>query len=94
DAWLRRRAPVTLGGRPGVRLVLELAPEALVRDVRLVELGDGRVLMIVVQCPVAAEREWRPWLEASLATLALDDAHGEPGREERAKRAQRERGGE
>ncbi|MEZ4216407.1 MAG: matrixin family metalloprotease [Myxococcota bacterium] len=103
DAWLRRRAPVTLGGRPGVRLVLELAAEALVRDVRLVELGDGRVLMIVVQCPVAAEREWRPWLEASLATLALDDAHGEPGRGERgehgergerAQRAQRERGGE
>jgi len=71
-AWLRRRERTSLAGRDGIRFVVEPEEVPLVRDVRIVELGDGRILMAVVQCKVEAERAWSPWLEAALTTLAIE----------------------
>ena len=46
-----------------------------VRDMRLVPLGDGRLLVIVAQSPVEAEAAWSRWFEVSLATLELATAN-------------------
>jgi hypothetical protein len=70
-AWLRSRAPTALAGREGLRVEVEDAAGRNLRDIRLLPLGDGRLLMIVAQCPIAGEEAWAAWFEASLATLEL-----------------------
>jgi hypothetical protein len=71
DGWLRTRAAVSLAGFSGQRIVFEDRSGSRLHDVRVLELGDGRVLMVAAQMPVEAEEEWLPWLDASLATLQV-----------------------
>jgi hypothetical protein len=73
--WLRRRSPTVLAGRAGLRVEVEDETGRSVRDVRLIPLGDGRLLVIVAQSPVEAEAAWSAWFEASLATLELATAN-------------------
>jgi hypothetical protein len=46
-----------------------------------IELGDGRVMMILQECPVESVDEWSEWFDASLASLELweDRVSGEGG---------------
>ena len=70
-SWFRRRASTVVAGRPGLRVQVEDASGRNARDLRLVPLGDGRLLLIVAQSPVEAEVEWSRWFDASIATLEL-----------------------
>ena len=36
-----------------------------------VELGDGRVMVLLAICPAETEKPWRPWFQAVLTTLEI-----------------------
>jgi len=70
-SWFRRRESSTVAGRLATRIIVEPQDGDRVRDFRFVELGDGRLLVVIVQSPIEAEAEWEAWFAASLATLQL-----------------------
>ncbi len=52
-------------------IVLREAPR--VEQVTLVEVGDGRILVITADCPRGEIDAYRPWFDAVLATLRISD---------------------
>ena len=77
--WFRRREATRVAGWPATRFTLESRDGGVAREFHFVELGDGRLLMIVSQAPILAEDEWAPWFAASLATLEIT-REGEVGK--------------
>jgi hypothetical protein len=69
--WRRYSAPVVVAGRPAVEVVVEDPSGRLALDFLFVELGDGRVMVILAACPVEVEKPWRPWFEAALGSLEI-----------------------
>lgn len=70
-----------LAGRPARRFVFE-RPDGRSEGLVLVESGDGRVVVAVWDCPSPHLARFRPWFDASLATLELRRARSpERGRE-------------
>lgn len=69
--WRRYSAPVVVAERPGVEVAVEDATGEIALDFFLIELGDGRVMVILASCPVSVEKDWRPWFEAVLATIEI-----------------------
>jgi hypothetical protein len=70
-SWLRYRAPMVVNGKRALRIGVEDARGEYAEDYTLVELGDGRVMLLLTQCPVNQAIAWAPWLSASLASLEL-----------------------
>ncbi len=70
-AWLRRRSPARVDGRPALRIEFEDESGARAEELTLVELANERVLMIHTQCPASAAAAWLPWFRASLASLEI-----------------------
>ena len=71
EAWYRRSAEREVNGRRVRRLEVEDAAGERARDLRFVELGGGRVIMIVAESPVGFEAAWRPWFDESLRSLTV-----------------------
>jgi hypothetical protein len=69
--WRRYSAPVVIAGRSGIEVAVEDPTGELAFDFFFVELGDGRVMVILASCPAEVEKAWRPWFEAALATLEI-----------------------
>jgi len=70
-----------LAGRPARRFLFEVAGGRS-EGLALVESGDGRVVVVVWDCPSPHLDRFRPWFEASLATLELRAARSsERGRD-------------
>ena len=40
-------------------------------DFIFVELGDGRVMVILTECPVEVSEAWQPWFQAVLTSLEI-----------------------
>lgn len=59
-----------LAGRPARRFALE-SPEGAAEGLSLVDAGEGRVVVVLWDCPRERLREFRPWFDASLATLEI-----------------------
>jgi hypothetical protein len=74
--WRRARVPMVVNGRRALRIAVEDAEGRLDEQFTFVELGDGRILMILTQCPVEFRNQWAPWFQASLASLEI---WSEPG---------------
>lgn len=70
-SWLRYRAPMVVNGRRALQIAVEDSQGRYAEEFILVELGDGRVMMILTQCPVTEAEAWQPWLRASLASLEI-----------------------
>jgi hypothetical protein len=69
--WRRYSAPAVVAGRPAVEVAVEDPSGRVALDFFFVELGDGRVMVILAACPVDVEKSWRPWFAASLASLEV-----------------------
>lgn len=59
-----------IAGRAARRYRVE-HPDGRSEGVVLIEGGDGRVVVVLWDCPSAAREHFGPWFEASLATLEL-----------------------
>ena len=68
---LLAESPTSIDGRDALRIIIESPREAVVKDFTFVELGDGRVMIILCESPVATARQWTPWFDASLESLEV-----------------------
>jgi predicted Zn-dependent protease len=83
DTWLVHRAPVVVLGRRSLEVEVEAETETqggdVARQLLFVELGDGRVMMLASEMPVAFRQAWQPWLGACIASLEIWDKVGPSG---------------
>jgi hypothetical protein len=78
--WFRRSVWGAMDGRRMLELTLEDEGGEHAIEWRVVELGDGRVMMIATESPVGYEAAWRPWFQTFLTSLEiwLPGRDGEP----------------
>ena len=69
-----------LAGRPARRFSLE-APDGRAEGLAVIEAGDGRVVVALWDCPLERAQAFRPWFEASLATLEIRTRPGGKARD-------------
>ena len=78
---IREARSAEVAGHPARRFRID-APDGRSEELVLVESGDGRVVVVLWDCPSRHLDAFRPWFEASLATLELRAARGhERGRD-------------
>jgi hypothetical protein len=71
DTWRRYSGPIAVDGRRGLNIAVEDPSGRIALDFSFVELGDGRVMVILAVCPVAEAEHWRPWFDAALGSLEI-----------------------
>jgi len=69
--WRRYTAPVVVAGHRALEVAVEDPSGELALDFHFVELGDGRVMVLLAIVPVEFEKRWRPWFQAVLASLEI-----------------------
>lgn len=71
ETQLVYRAPVVIDGRNADRIVVESMREATVKDFIFIELGDGRLMIILCESPIATTHLWQRWFVDSLGSLEI-----------------------
>lgn len=71
NTWRRYSAPLVVAGRRTLEIAVEDPSGRLALDFYFVELGDGRVMVILSSCPADLEKAWQPWFQAALASLEI-----------------------
>jgi hypothetical protein len=71
DTWRRYSARAVIVGRPALEVSVEDPSGRIALDFFFVELGDGRVMVILAACPVEVREAWHPWFEAALSSLEI-----------------------
>jgi hypothetical protein len=71
NTWRRYSGPAELDGRRGLEVSVEDPTGRLALDFLFVELGDGRVMVVLFSCPVEEAESWRPWFQAALRSLEI-----------------------
>jgi hypothetical protein len=69
---------IVVNGRRAIQARLESRYDAYVEEVTFIESGDGRVVVVTGDCPPAHLWAYRPWFQASLATLQIWDFPEDP----------------
>ena len=69
--WRRYSAPVVVAGHRALEVAAEDPSGQLALGFHFVELGDGRVMVLLAISPVEVEKRWRPWFQAVLASLEI-----------------------
>jgi predicted Zn-dependent protease len=69
-------APVA--GHPARRFTLSRSDYGLAEEFVFIESGDGRVLISIAEWPVERQSAYRPWFDAILASLEIQDG-SKPG---------------
>jgi len=65
----RRR--MRLAGRPALRMVVLGRSGPRAEELTFLEIGDGRLLIVIADCAAEDYPTYRPWFRASLATLEV-----------------------
>jgi hypothetical protein len=78
DYYLRRGRllhfeELVLNGRRAVQGVLAHTYGETVEEVTLIESGDGRVVVVTADCAIGDLNAYRPWFDATLASLEIWD---------------------
>ena len=69
-----RDAPVVVNGYRARQMDIENASADVAEAITFLESGDGRVLVVIADCPLDAVEAYRPWFEAMLASLEIWNA--------------------
>lgn len=76
---IRERRELEIAGRRALRVVVEGRAGPLVEENTFIELGDGRLLIVIADCAAADYATYRPWFQAALDSLELwEDGQGGP----------------
>jgi predicted Zn-dependent protease len=70
-------APLVVNGRRAIQTEIAVRGEPRVEQLTLVEVGDGRLLVIVADSSRESFDAYRPWFAAALGTLEITDLPGE-----------------
>ncbi len=65
------RGRMTVDGRPALRVVVVGRSSPMVEELTFIEVGDGRVLVVIADCHMEAYAEYGPWFAATLKTLDI-----------------------
>ena len=68
----------SIAGHRARRFTLARPNYPLAEEFSFIESGDGRVLISIAECPVESQAAYRPWFEAILASLEIQDS-SKPG---------------
>jgi hypothetical protein len=68
---IRRGAPMVVNGRPALQVAIETFDDERAEEITLIELGDGRVMVVIADSPREAIDAWRPWFRAALGSLEI-----------------------
>ena len=69
--WLRSRRYSAFHGLRALVVDVEDADANYAEEFTLVEIGDGRTLLVHTRAPVGSKEAWRNWFRRSLATLDI-----------------------
>jgi hypothetical protein len=62
-----------IDGRVAYQSEIALRSAPRVEQVTLIEVGDGRILVVTADCPRGEIDAYRPWFDAVLATLRVSN---------------------
>jgi len=65
------RRPLEVDGRPAIRMLVVGRAGPMVEELTFIEVGDGRVLVVIADCPSRSYEAYRPWFAATLASLEI-----------------------
>ena len=68
----------SIAGHRARRFTLERSDYGLAEEFSFIESGDGRVLVSIAESPVESQAAYRPWFDAILASLEIQDG-SKPG---------------
>jgi len=71
-----RDAPIA--GHRARRFTLVRSAYGLAEEYIFIESGDGRVLISIAECPIESKASYRPWFDAILASLEIQDRSTRP----------------
>jgi predicted Zn-dependent protease len=79
---LSRPAPMVVNGRRALQAEIAVFEAPRIEQITLIEVGDGRLIVIIADCPRETIEAYRPWFSAALASLEITDLpdEGWPGR--------------
>ncbi len=69
--WRRYSAPGEVAGRRALEVAVEDPSGELALGFHFVELGDGRVMVLLAVCPAKVEKLWRPWFQEVRNSLEI-----------------------
>jgi len=69
--WRRYSRPREVAGLRALEVAVEDPSGELALVFDFVELGDGRVMVLLAVCPAEVEKLWRPWFEEVLESLEI-----------------------
>jgi predicted Zn-dependent protease len=68
----------SIAGHRARRFTLARSDYGLAEEFSFIESGDGRVLISIAECPAESQASYRPWFDAILASLEIQDG-SKPG---------------
>jgi hypothetical protein len=68
---ITRDAFVVVGGRRARQVSIENREADFAEELTFIETGDGRVFVVIADCPVDTVDAYRPWFSAALASLEI-----------------------
>ncbi len=69
--------PLIVNGRRSLQLRIEDIEGDFVEEITLIEIGDGRLMLFIADCPLDAIDAYRPWFRASLTSLEITEFPGD-----------------
>jgi hypothetical protein len=73
---------MVVNGRRALQAEIAVFEAPRIEQITLIEVGDGRLIVIIADCPRETIEAYRPWFSAALASLEITDLpdEGWPGR--------------
>jgi predicted Zn-dependent protease len=70
---LSRPSPLVVNGRRALQAEIEVFEAPRIEQITLIEVGDGRLIVIIADCPSETIDAYRPWFSAALASLEITE---------------------
>jgi hypothetical protein len=71
NTWRRSSAPTEVDRRRALEIAVEDPSGTHSLNFFFVEIGDGRVMVVLASAPVDVFEQWRPWFMSALASLEI-----------------------
>ena len=73
------RRPMEQAGRRGLRWIVRDRVPGVTEHLSFLETGDGRLVVVIADCPSETFPAYRPWFEATVASLEFAGAAAAAG---------------
>ena len=70
---LSRLVPLVVNGRRALQTEIEIFEAPRMEQITLIEVGDGRLIVVIADCPREMIDAYRPWFSAALASLEITE---------------------